>query len=399
MTHWVDRDVQAASRCDEAGAACTGSWTLVIGIGAYTGRMDDTKYWVAFSRISSIGRARVERLERYFGVLARAWEASTAELLAAGIEEKVATSVVGQRRSISPDAEMERLQRLDIEALTWNDARYPSRLKQIYDRPPVLYTRGTVADGDEWAIGVVGTRRATAYGRQVTETIAGDLARQQITIISGLARGIDTAAHQAALQAGGRTVAVLPCSVDQVYPAQNARLAQSIREHGALVSEYPPATTIHREFFFRRNRIVAGMSLGVLVVEAGDRSGALLTARNALDENREVFAVPGSIFSPYSRGTNELIQQSGAKLVREARDILTELNLTMVSEQVAVQQALPADETELALLKFLSAEPVHIDEIGRQAQLAPATVSGALALLELKGYVRQVGGLNFVRLH
>jgi DNA processing protein len=156
---------------------------------------------------------------------------------------------------------------------------------------------------------------------------------------------------------------------------------------------------IHREYFFRRNRIVAGMSLGVLVIEAGDRSGALLTAKNALEENREVFAVPGSIFSPYSRGTNELIQQSGAKLVREARDVLTELNLTMVSEQVEVQQTLPANETELALLSCLSAEPAHIDEIGRQARLEPAVVSSALALLELKGYVRQVGGLNFVRLH
>jgi DNA processing protein len=361
--------------------------------------MDDTKYWVAFSRISSVGRARYERLERYFGLLERAWEASGSELIAAGIEEKVASSIVAQRRSVTPDAEIEQLQRLDIQALTWNDPRYPPRLKQIYERPPVLFCRGRIEEQDEWAVGVVGTRRATTYGRQAAETITGDLARQQITIISGLARGIDTTAHQAALQAGGRTIAVLPCSVDQVYPVQNARLAQSIREHGALVSEYPPGMPIHREFFFRRNRIVAGMSLGVLVVEAGERSGALLTAKNALEENREVFAVPGSIFSPYSRGANELIQQSGAKLVREARDILAELNLTMVSEQVEVQQALPADETELTLLKFLGAEPAHIDEIGRQAQLAPAVVSGALALLELKGYVRQVGGLNFVRLH
>lgn len=361
--------------------------------------MDDTKYWVAFNRISAVGRVRLERLERHFGSLEQAWRADSSDLRAAGLEEKAVTSIVDQRRSISPDAEMERLQRLGIAALTWNDRRYPPRLKEIYERPPVLYVRGTIQEQDEWCVGVVGTRRATAYGRQAAEMLAGDLARQQVTIVSGLARGIDTAAHQAALKAGGRTIAVLPCSVDQVYPTQNAGLAQSIRECGALVSEYPPGLPIHREFFFRRNRIVAGMSLGVLVVEAGDHSGALLTARNALDENREVFAVPGSIFSPYSRGTNELIQQSGAKLVRDARDILTELNLTMVSEQVAVQQALPADESELALLSYLSAEPSHIDDIGRQAQLAPAVVSGALALLELKGLVRQVGGLNFIRLH
>jgi DNA processing protein len=361
--------------------------------------MDDTKYWVAFNRMPAFGRARFEHLERHFGSLEDAWQADASELAAAGLDQKTVSAVAEQRRSISPDAEMERLQRLGIDAFAWNDPRYPARLKQIFERPPVLYIRGTLQERDEWSLGVVGTRRATTYGRQAAETIAGDLARQQITIISGLARGIDTVAHQAALAAGGRTIAVLPCPVDRVYPVQNLRLAQSIRENGALISEYPPGMPIHREFFFRRNRIVAGMSLGVLVVEAGDRSGALLTARNALDENREVFAVPGSIFSPYSRGANELIQQSGAKLVRDARDILTELNLTMVSEQVAVQQALPADETELALLNCLSAEPAHIDEIGRQAQLAPATVSSALALLELKGLVRQVGGLNFVRLH
>ena len=361
--------------------------------------MDDTKYWVAFSRISNIGRVRFERLERYFGSLDRAWEAGSGELREAGIEERLAASIVSQRRTIAPEDEMERLRRLEIEALTWNDPRYPPRLKQTFDRPPVLYVRGTLEERDEWAVGVVGTRRATVYGRQAAETISDELARHQVTIISGLARGIDSIAHQAALRAGGRTIAVLPCPVDRVYPAQNTNLAQSIREHGALVSEYPPGMPIHREFFFRRNRIVAGMSLGVLVVEAGERSGSLLTANNALEENREVFAVPGSIFSPYSKGTNELIQQSGAKLVREARDILTELNLTMVAEQVEVQSALPADENELALLTHLTAEPAHIDEIGRLAQLSPSVVSGTLALLEMKGLVRQVGGLNFVRLH
>jgi DNA processing protein len=212
--------------------------------------MDDTKYWVALSRVPSVGRARFERLEQFFGSLERAWQASVAELLAAGIDEKTASTIVAQRRTISPDSEMERLQRLAIDVFTWNDVRYPARLKQIYERPPVLYCRGTLVDSDEWAIGIVGTRRATAYGRQAAEVIAGDLARQQVTVVSGLARGIDSIAHQAALQAGGRTIAVLPCPIDQVYPAQNARLAQAIREHGALLSEYPPATTIRREFFF-----------------------------------------------------------------------------------------------------------------------------------------------------
>lgn len=361
--------------------------------------MEDSKYWVAFNCIPQIGRARVERLERYFGLLERAWEASSGELRAAGIDEKIVSTIIEHRRRIAPDAEMEKLARLGIEAITWNDSRYPPRLKQIYERPPILYLRGTLVEADEWAVAVVGTRRATAYGRQAAETISGDLARHQVTVVSGLARGIDSVAHQAALTAGGRTIAVLPCPVDTVYPTQNARLAQAIREHGALLSEYPPGMTVKRDFFWRRNRIVAGISLGVLVVEAGEESGALLTAQMALEENREVFAVPGSIFSPYSKGTNALIQKPEAKLVREARDILTELNLSMVAEQVAVQQALPADENELALLNQLSAEPAHIDEIGRLANLAPAVVSSALAMLELKGLVRQVGGLNYIRVH
>jgi DNA processing protein len=361
--------------------------------------MDDTKYWVAFSRIPQVGRARYELLLQHFGLLERAWHATSAELRAAGLDEKVVASLVERRATISPDAEMEQLQRLGVDALTWNDARYPSRLKQMYERPPVLFVRGSLEPSDEWAVGVVGTRRASSYGRQATETIVGELARHQITIVSGLARGIDAAAHQAALAAGGRTIAVLPCPVDRVYPVQNARLAQAVRERGALVSDYPLGVSVQRDFFWRRNRIIAGLSLGVLVVEAGDQSGALLTAQVALEENREVFAVPGSIFSPYSRGTNELIQRPAAKLVREARDILTELNLTMVSEQVAVQQALPIDDVEDALLRHLSAEPVHIDEIGRQAHLAPSAVSSALAMLELGGHVRMVGGLNYVRLH
>lgn len=361
--------------------------------------MEDRKYWLAFNRIPQVGRARFELLLQHFELLEQAWKAGPAELRAAGLDAKTIASIVEHRPAISPDAEIDRVQRQGIEALTWLDPRYPSRLKQMYDRPPVLYLRGALDPVDEWAVGVVGTRRATAYGRQATETIVGDLARQQITIVSGLARGIDTMAHQAALSASGRTIAVLPCPVDTIYPAQNARLADSICEHGALVSDYPLGMTIQREFFWRRNRIVAGLSLGVLVVEAGDRSGALVTARNALDENREVFAVPGSIFSSNSRGTNELIQQSGAKLVRDARDILTELNLTMVSEQVAVQQALPIDEIESALLRQLSEEPAHIDEIGRLAGLAPSAVSSALTMLELKGLVRQIGGLTYIRLH
>ena len=358
--------------------------------------MSDTPYWVAFSRISGIGRARIELLEAYFGSLGSAWRASGAELRAAGLDAKALGVVLAARPGINPEAECARLERLGIQALTWHDPRYPARLREAFDRPPVLYLRGELTDADGWGVAVVGTRKATAYGRQATEAIVEGLVRAGVTVVSGLARGIDAIAHQAALRAGGRTVAVLPCPVDEVYPAPHRALAAAIREQGALLSDYPLGARMQRESFWRRNRIVAGMTLGTVVVEAGEQSGALLTARLALDENREVFAVPGSVFAPMSRGPNALIQQ-GAKLVRDAEDILTELNLMRAPQQLELRTVLPVDGTESALLALLGAEPLHIDEITRVSTLPAATVSGALAMLELKGLVRGVGGMQYIR--
>jgi DNA processing protein len=358
--------------------------------------MSDTPYWVAFSRIPSIGRARIERLEAAFGSLRDAWSASATELRDAGLDARAAGTILAQRPRIEPDAEMERLARAGVGALTWHDRRYPSRLKEAYDRPPVLYLRGELTDADEWGVAVVGTRRSTPYGRQATEAIVEGLVRNGVTVVSGLARGIDAIAHQAALRAGGRTVAVLPCPVDEVYPATHGRLAAQIAESGALLSDYPLGARMQKESFWRRNRIVAGMTLGTVVVEAGDKSGALLTAKIALDENREVFAVPGSVFAPMSRGPNALIQQ-GAKLVRDADDVLTELDLMRVPQQLELRQALPTDATETALLELLTGEPRHVDDITRTANLPVSTVSGALAMLELKGMIRQVGGMQYVK--
>lgn len=360
--------------------------------------MSDLSFWLAFNRVPSVGRVRFERLERHFGTLAEAWAAGAAELRAAGLDEKSVQAVMTARARVSPAAEAERLERLGITAITWHDPRYPGRLRETVDKPPVLYLRGTLDEADDWSVAVVGTRKASAYGRQAVEHIVEGLAASRVTVVSGLARGIDTLAHQAALHAGGRTIAVLPCPVDEVYPPQNARLAEQIRERGALLSEYPPGTRIGRENFWRRNRIVAGMTLGTVVVEAGEQSGALLTARLALDENREVFAVPGSIFAPHSRGTNALIGRSGAKLVMSAEDILAELDLMMVPQQLEFRQTLPTDPTEAALLPFMGTEPKHIDEISREAGMAVATVSGALAMLELKGMIRQVAAMSYVRL-
>lgn len=201
--------------------------------------MSDLKYWVGFNRIQGLGRAKFSLLEGYFGDLERAWQASAADLKAAGLDSKSIEAIVVSRPDISPDAELERLERNHIRALTWNDPDFPARLKEIYDVPPLLYVRGDITPEDEWTIAVVGTRRATIYGREVTERLVTELVRNRITVVSGLARGIDSIAHRTALESGGRTIAVFACGLDTVYPPENVKLAQAIMEHGALVSEYP----------------------------------------------------------------------------------------------------------------------------------------------------------------
>jgi DNA processing protein len=357
----------------------------------------DLKYWVAFGLIPRIGRARFLLLEKHFGKLENAWTASAGELRAAGLDQSSVTAIITSRPDISPEAEMERLAHHRIQALNWNDASYPSKLKEIYDLPPVLYVRGEITAADDWAVAIVGTRRATPYGRQVAEQFAGDLARNQVTIVSGLARGIDAIAHRAALSTGGRTMAIMACGLDVVYPPEHMKLAQEIMEHGALISDYPLGTQPRSEYFPRRNRIMSGISLGVLMVEGDVKSGAMITARLALEQNREVFAVPGSVYAPTFRGNNKLIQDGEAKLVSNVEDVLEELNLTMVAQQMEMKELVPADETEAKLLRHLSAQPMHIDEVRRESGLPISTVSSTLAMLELKGMVRQVGQMSYVR--
>ena len=355
----------------------------------------DIKYWVGFSLIPRIGRVKLSQLESYFGNLEPAWQATTAELKRAGLDSGAINAFTYWRPKISLDEEMEKLDRYGVKVVTFHDSDYPSRLKEIYDYPPVLYLRGSLLPQDEWCLAVVGTRRATVYGRQAAEEIVADLVRNKITIVSGLAKGIDSTAHQSALEAGGRTIAIFGCGLDIVYPAENATLARDIIQHGALISEHPLGTRPKADNFPRRNRIMSGLSLGVLVIEADETSGAMITAHLALEQNREVFAVPGSILSPASRGTNRLIQE-GAKLVRDYADILEELNLTAVAQQMEIKAVIPASDTESLLLRQLSAEPAHIDEICRGSGLPIPTVSSTLAMMELKGLVKQVGNMNYI---
>ena len=356
----------------------------------------DTKYWIAFSRLPRIGSVRAGRLLSHFGSLEAAWRAGSGELRAAGLDQGTVSAVVSERDAVSPDEEMRRLDEAGVKAYTWVDPEYPARLKEIDDKPPVLYVRGELAPADEVAVAIVGTRRATPYGRQAAEHFATDLAANGVTVVSGLARGIDAVAHRAAIAAGGRTIAVLACGLDIVYPPEHAKLAREITEHGALVSDYPLGMQPRSEFFPRRNRILSAMSLGVLVVEGGEGSGSLITARYALDQNREVFAVPGSIYSPGHCGVNKLIQDGEAKLVSSTEDILEELNLKMVTQQIELREVVPTDPTEAKLLSILSDQPSHIDDVQRASGLPIASVSSALAVLELKGVVRQVGPMSFV---
>ncbi|HHH40637.1 MAG TPA: DNA-protecting protein DprA [Chloroflexi bacterium] len=357
--------------------------------------MTDLRYWVGFNIVQGIGPAKTRALLDHFGDLEAAWHASADALRAAGLDRRALANLLETRRTLDLEAEMARLERAGLRLITWESPDYPPLLAEIPDPPPLLYVKGELRPEDRWALAVVGTRRATAYGRQVTETLVGELARNRITIVSGLARGIDRHAHQAALAAGGRTIAVLGHGLDQVYPPEHRRLAAQIVEAGALISEYPLGTRPEAGNFPPRNRIISGLSLGVLVVEAGLRSGALITADYAAEQGRDVFAVPGNITARSSRGTNRLIQD-GAKMVLEARDILEELNMTMVAQHVEVQMALPENETEARLLSHLSMEPLHVDEIARDLALPIAEVSSTLALMELKGMVRQVGGMHYV---
>ena len=360
--------------------------------------MPDMKYWLGFNLVKGIGPAKVQALLDYYGSLANAWQANEFELQKIGLDKRAITTFLKTRQEIDLDVELARLERANISLLTWETEKYPSYLREIPNPPPLIYYQGEILEQDRWAVAVVGTRRLTAYGRQVTKDLVAGLVQNNITVVSGLARGIDAIAHKTAVDLGGRTLAVLGSGLDCIYPADNRTLAQEIAQgHGAIISEYGLGVQPEAKNFPPRNRIISGLSLGVIIVEAGTRSGALITTNFALEQDREVFAVPGNINSPASQGPNKLIQE-GAKLVTRVEDVLEELNLHMVAERTAVQSVLPETAEEIALYTQLSGQPVHIDELSRATGLPSALVSSTLTLMELKGMVQQVGGMNYVLL-
>ena len=358
--------------------------------------MSTRKYWLGFNVIKGIGPLRTRALLQRFGDLETAWNATETDLSFAGLDRRTLEHFVQARRTINLDRLIDDLDTLGAIALTLDDPDYPAVLRELPDAPPVLYVKGTLVDADRWAVAFVGTRRATTYGRDITARLVGALVTAGITIVSGMALGIDAAAHKAALDSGGRTIAVLGSGIDIIYPSEHRKLAAAIMESGAVVTEFPPGTPPEGKNFPVRNRIISGLSLGVLVVEAPASSGALLTADIAGDQGRDVFAVPGNITAANSLGTNRLIQ-TGAKLVIEAQDILDELNLTRTTVETRTQMSAiaPANATEAALAQFLGDEPQHIDELCRLSGLSIVQVSSALALMELKGMVRRMEGMLY----
>ena len=356
----------------------------------------DLKYWLGFNMTKGIGPAKFRALIDHFGGVAEAWNANEHQLQRIGIDRRTVQSFMETREEMDLDGELAKVEAAGLDVLVWDSPGYPRYLKEIPGPPPVLYVNGELKEVDQWAVAVVGTRRFTTYGRQITQELVTGLVRNEVTIVSGLARGIDAIAHKTALDMDGRTIAVLGSGLDNVYPPENRGLATRIVEKGgAVISEYALGVKPDAKNFPPRNRVISGLSLGVVVVEAGERSGASITAGFALEQGREVFAVPGNVNSPASAGTNRLIQQ-GAKLVSSVSDILEELNLTMIPEQTAVQLVMPESAEEALIISHLSHQPMHIDELTQLAELSSAEISSTLTLMELKGMVHQVGGMNYV---
>lgn len=362
--------------------------------------MDDTLYWLALNMVPGVGPRTYRNLMARFRDPERVFAAAPQQLaLVEGIGEKTIQAITAFPAARMAAEELKKARDLGVSIVTLHDPGYPKNLLQIYDPPPLLYVRGRLDAGDPLMVAMVGSRKGSSYGRAVTRRISKELASAGATVVSGMARGIDTYAHLGALEAGGRTIAVFGCGLDIIYPPENKRLFLDIIDHGAVISEFPLSTPPEGKNFPRRNRIISGVSWGVVIVEATADSGSLITASHALEQGREVFAVPGNIGMATSQGTNRLIKQ-GAKLVEEAHDILTEIlpQLGGPPYRMVTKDDLPAlSAEEDNIFQLLSHTPLHIDEISRLSQMEMRRISTILLDLELKGVINQLGGKMFVR--
>lgn len=358
-------------------------------------KTEELKYWIWWNRVPGVGSSRFFKLLEEFGSMKDAWEAkpSTLRML---IGDK-AVEGLAETRKWDPELEMARAEQMAVNIIGFSDTDYPPPLKKIPDPPPILYVRGGFQYGDDIAVAIVGTRNPTPQGVFIAKELALQLSNQGLTIISGMARGIDSEAHLGALEAGGRTVAVLGCGVDVVYPKENQALMERIAAGGAVVSEFPLRTDPLAKNFPARNRIISGLSLGVVVVEATEDSGSLITAGFALDQGREVFAVPGNISNDFSKGPHKLIRQ-GAKLIENYQDILVELSIPQLADtELATATDQHWSETERKVLAVMSREPLHVDQIVRRCGLASAQLNSILIQLELNGAVKRFPGQLYLK--
>lgn len=352
---------------------------------------------ILLSYFPKITTRRYGQLLAFFSSLDNAWEAGALDLKKAGWKEDVIDKFLEWKKEVDEEKIEKILKQENITCITKDDENYPELLKEIYDPPFCLFVRGNF-EPDEFSLAVVGTRKYSPYGKQVTEELVYDIASQNITIVSGLALGIDAIAHEAVLKAGGKTIAVLGSGINRnhVYPAQNKDLGERIiAAGGALLSEYPPGTVPSRFTFPKRNRIIAGMSLGTLVVEAPESSGALITSQCAVDNDREVFAIPQNINATNSAGPNELIK-NGAHPAHKASDILDTLNLQDVKKYISNKEIIPDSPVEATILEYLTREPIHVDELIKKSKLDSAQINSSLTMMEMKGKIRNLGGMNYV---
>ena len=359
---------------------------------------DELRYWLGLNGLASVGAVRMRYLIEHFGSAKEAWAAKAGALVEAGLSRTLSDRMVEQRPSMQLETLVEQLRLVKADVVTYLDDTYPVALHNLPDAPAMLYVRGQLSSADEKALAVVGTRKATRYGRDAAHFLSSEVAQRGVTIVSGLAQGIDAAAHEGALDGGGRTIAVMGNGIDHFYPRANQDLARRIVEHGAVISEFPIGTAPQRANFPRRNRIISGLSLAVMVVEAPERSGALITAETALEQGRDVFAVPANIFNNAGKGTNRMIQE-GARLISSPEDILDELNMTYERVQTSEKttKVAPASDLEKKILSFVEAEPIHIDDIARGTGLPVYEVSATLTILELKGLIHLSGAMQYSR--
>ncbi|HYO88647.1 MAG TPA: DNA-processing protein DprA [Candidatus Limnocylindrales bacterium] len=362
--------------------------------------MDARLIWLGLSMAPRIGPRRLKQmLPAFGGDVAALWEASALALQGVGLDARSSTEFTAFRGKVRLDEHWRKIEAAGAQLIFWPDDDYPPLLAHIDDPPIALYVRGSLNTQDRLALAIVGARKASAYGRDVAHHFASKLAARGVTIISGLAHGVDAAAHRGALEAGGRTLAVLGSGLDVIYPYDHRGLADEIAAQGALISEFPLGTKRDPFNFPRRNRIISGLSLGVLVAEATDKSGALITASLAAEQGKDVFAVPGNIFTDASSGVNRLIQD-GAKPVMRVEDILEELSITAQAAETrqTAERVAPADPVEAQVLAAVGPEGAHVDALARATGLPMQTLLSTLMLMELKGLIAQIGPMHYTRM-